>query len=63
MTSKLLSIKEVAELLQAKESTVRTWINRGQIPPSLIFKIGGAVRIREEKFNNWVNGDECLQKA
>ena len=63
MTSKLLSIKEVADLLQTKDSTVRTWINRGKIPPSLIFKIGSLVRIREEKFNKWINDDEYLQKA
>lgn len=60
---KLLSTKEVAELLQSKESTVRTWIRRGQIPASLIFRIGATVRIREDKFNNWINGDECIQKA
>lgn len=63
MNSGLLSIKEVAELLQSKESTVRTWIKRGQIPSHLIFKIGATVRIREEKFNNWINGNECLQKT
>lgn len=45
MNSGLLSIKEVAELLQSKESTVRTWIKRGQIPSHLIFKIGATVSI------------------
>ncbi len=58
----LISIKETANLLQTKESTVRTWINRGQIPPELIFRIGNTVRIRLEKFDKWVNGDECIQK-
>lgn len=56
----LLSIKEVADKLCTKESTVRTWINRGQIPPCLIFRIGNTVRVREEKFNKWINGDECI---
>lgn len=56
----LLSIKETADLLKTKESTIRTWINRGQIPPELVFRIGNTVRIRLEKFNKWVNGDECI---
>lgn len=56
----LLSIKETADLLKTKESTIRTWINREQIPPELVFRIGNTVRIRLEKFNKWVNGDECI---
>ena len=59
-TMQLISTKEAANLLQAKESTVRTWINRGLIPPELIFRIGNTVRIRLDKFNKWVNGDECI---
>ena len=55
----LLSIKETAERLSTKESTVRTWINRGQIPETIVFRIGNTVRIREEKFNRWING-ECI---
>ena len=56
----LISIKETANLLQTKESTVRTWINRGQIPPELVFRIGNTVRIRLDKFDKWVSGDECI---
>ncbi len=56
----LISIKETANLLQTKESTVRTWINRKQIPPELVFRIGNTVRIRLDKFNKWVSGDECI---
>lgn len=60
---KLISVKEAADLLCAKESTFRTWINRKKIPPELVFRIGRTVRIRLDKFNKWVEGDECLQKA
>ncbi len=56
----LISIKDAANLLQTKESTVRTWINRGQIPSELIFRIGHTVRIRLDKFDRWVSGDECI---
>lgn len=55
----LISTKETANLLGVKESTVRTWINREQIPPSLVFRIGNTVRIRLDKFNKWVD-DECI---
>lgn len=61
MQNKLLSIKEAADFLKTKESTVRTWIRRGQIPSELVFRCGNAVRIRCERLEKWVNGDERLQ--
>ena len=56
----LISTKETANLLGVKESTVRTWINRGQIPSSIVFRIGNTVRIRLDRFNKWVDTDECI---
>lgn len=50
----LLSIKESADFLRVKESTLRTWINRKQIPDSIIFRIGNTVRIIKPKFEDWV---------
>lgn len=50
----LLSIKDAASVLCVKESTFRTWINRKQIPDSVIFRIGNTVRIIKSKFFNWV---------
>lgn len=50
----LLSIKDTANILGVKESTVRTWLNRGQIPVDVIFRIGNTVRIIKPKFENWV---------
>lgn len=50
----LLSVKDIANALQTKESTVRTWINREQIPSVLIFRIGNTVRIKKDKFEKWV---------
>lgn len=63
MTNALLSIAETAEILKAKKSTVRTWILRGNIPPELVLKIGGSVRIRGNKLIKWINGDECIQEG
>lgn len=51
----LLLIKDAAQLLQVKESTFRTWVNRGQIPTSVVFRCGNTVRIRKDKFIEWIN--------
>jgi excisionase family DNA binding protein len=51
----LLSIRETADLMGAKESTVRTWINRKQIPPVIVFRIGNTVRIKKDKLEKWVS--------
>ena len=50
----LLSIRESADLIRVKESTFRTWINRKQIPDSVVFRIGNTVRIIKPKFENWI---------
>ena len=58
----LLSIEETADLLKAKESTVRTWINRKQIPTAVIFKVGHTTRIIKDKLIEWVYQNGCLQE-
>lgn len=50
----LLSIKDISSILDVKESTIRTWIKRKQIPDNVIFRIGNTVRIIKSKFENWV---------
>lgn len=62
MELKLLTIKQVSELLAVKESTVRTWINRKQFPDNTIVRIGNTVRFRECKLVEWLNYGN-LQKA
>lgn len=54
----LLSIKEFSGKLKKPESTIRTWIRRGDIPKDIIKKIGSTVFIREERFNEWVEKDD-----
>ena len=56
----LLSIKAASDLLAVKESTLRTWIARKQIPQNVVFRIGNTVRIREEQFNRWINGNDSI---
>ena len=51
----LLSIRETADIMGTKESTVRTWINRNLIPPVIVVRIGNTVRIKKDKFEKWVS--------
>ena len=54
MDVKLLDIKEVAEILQEKEETCRTWVKRGVIPKEIILKLGSRIRIPETLFEKWL---------
>lgn len=60
MTIQLISVKEAADALKIKESTFRTWLQRGEIPKEIIFSIGKNIRVRTKKFEDWVNGNECI---
>ncbi len=62
MDLQLLTIRQVSELLAAKESTVRTWINRKIFPDDVILRLGNTVRFRRSKLEEWLNYG-CLQKA
>lgn len=62
MDLQLLTIRQVSELLAAKESTVRTWINRKIFPDEVIVRLGNTVRFRRSKLEEWLNYG-CLQKA
>jgi excisionase family DNA binding protein len=62
MDLQLLTIRQVSELLAAKESTVRTWINRKIFPDDVIVRLGNTVRFRRSKLEEWLNYG-CLQKA
>lgn len=55
MNLKLLKIEELADALQVKESTLRTWIRRKMIPSQCIVKIGGAIRFRQNIVEEWLN--------
>jgi excisionase family DNA binding protein len=55
---KLLSIKEVSEILNVKPSTLYQWAELGQIP---CIKINGALRFDTEDIKRWV--DSCKKKV
>jgi len=49
----LLTISQVAEILQVKESTIRAWVFRKKIP---FKKINHIIRFRPEEINGFIDG-------
>ena len=66
MKMKLLTIKEASEILKAKESTIRTWVNRKIIPETTYIKIGSSLRFIESNLEEWITNlfreqkNECV---
>jgi excisionase family DNA binding protein len=48
---KLLNVKEIAEFLNVKPSTLYQWAELGQIP---CFKLNGCLRFDIEDIMNWI---------
>lgn len=57
---KLLTTKDVGEILSTKESTVRTWVRRGIIPKSVQIKLGSSLRFNKDKLLEWIADNECV---
>ena len=55
MDLKLLTIRQVSEILVVNESTIRTWISRNKFPADCIVKLGNTIRFRECKLEAWLN--------
>lgn len=53
----LLTIKEASAIFKTKESTLRSWIRRKEMPPQLIMKIDGIVRIRKHLLEKFIAGE------
>lgn len=54
-----LKIKDVAELLNVSETTVRRWVTEGKIPS---YKIDGQHRFSRGEIQNWVVSNKSHQK-
>ncbi|MFA6029218.1 MAG: helix-turn-helix domain-containing protein [Elusimicrobiota bacterium] len=52
---KLLTVSEVAELLQVKPGTIYQWVHEGYIP---ILKIGSLVRFDKTSITAWLRSRE-----
>ena len=48
---KILTCKQVAEIIQAKTSTVYAWAEQGLVPS---FKINGLLRFDESEVREWI---------
>lgn len=54
---KLLTAKEVADLLGIADATLYSWINRGHGPPTVKLP-SGSIRFRAESLEAWIAGVE-----
>jgi excisionase family DNA binding protein len=53
VTERLLTARELADLLGFAASTIVDWSERGDVPA---FKIGGRLRFRESEVLAWLEG-------
>jgi excisionase family DNA binding protein len=49
---RLLSVKEISEMLRVKSKTIYQWAELGQIP---CLKINGLLRFSEEEVRAWIS--------
>jgi len=57
MTTKYLSVQDVAQILQVNKITVYGWIKKGKIP---FLKINGSLRFDPNTIENWINGNRVV---
>jgi len=58
---KLITPKELAEILNVKPGTIYSWLSRGvNMPPSV--RIGGSTRWREKTVQGWIEQQEKERK-
>ena len=51
----LLTVKEVAEILNCRPSTVYAWAKCGEIP---CYKIGGLLRFDQKEIEEWIKSNQ-----
>ena len=57
--SRLLTIEEVADLLQVKKMTVYSWVHFGKIP---FVKLNGLVRFKRFAIERWIDKKSVTPK-
>lgn len=55
---KLISIKELSQFLNVKESTLYAWVHNGTIPS---FKLKGLLRFDLEEIREWVKSSRSIR--
>jgi len=56
----LLTIAEIASKIKRSPKTVYSDVSTGKIPASIIFRIGGSIRIKSTDFLKWL--ESCRGK-
>ena len=56
----ILTVRQAAELLQAEERTVRSWLRQGRIPGR---RIGREWRISEDGLHRWLNSGQSARRV
>ena len=56
---KLLNVKDVATIIQAKPSTIYAWAEQGTIP---CFKLNGLLRFDLVEIEEWIKGSRIKDK-
>jgi excisionase family DNA binding protein len=59
MTSEILNIREVAELLRVAEKTVYSMAQRGELPA---FKVRGQWRVRRVDLDAWITAQRAATR-
>lgn len=50
----LMTVKDVAYALKKAVKTVYHYVESKEIPPSLIIRLGGSIRMRTSDFDKWI---------
>ena len=58
---RLLTPKDLAEILNVKSGTIYSWLSRGVSLPQYV-KIGGSTRWREKTVQKWIEAKEKERK-
>lgn len=61
MTQKMLTVREVSELISVSEWSIRQWVNQGKVPGAR--KFGNAIRIPESFVTGGTAQDEADRDA
>jgi excisionase family DNA binding protein len=54
MTGRLLTARDVAEIIGMSTETILRWTRRGEFAGVALVMPGGAIRYREERFDVWL---------
>jgi excisionase family DNA binding protein len=57
---KILTVKEVADIVKAKSSTIYAWAEQGVIP---CYKINGLLRFSEDEILSWIRQNRAVEKS